>query len=411
VRIALVSPYDWAVPGGVNQHIRHLADEFVRAGHYVRIIAPCSDAAGCEAADDRLICIGRPRSIPTSGSVARITFSWRWNDTIDRVLEANQFDVVHMHEPLIPSLTFQFLRQATTVRVATFHAARDGGHLVYATGKRILKRWFRRLDGKIAVSVAANRLIGRYFAGYYNIIPNGIDLARFSGRHQRLKQFDDGKRNIVFVGRLEKRKGVKYLLRAFVRIHSDYPDTRLIIVGEGKLREGYERSMLNAGIDDVVFTGHVSEADLPRYYASADVCCAPATGHESFGIVLLEAMASGKPVVASNIEGYAAVLTNGVEGLLVRPKDPEAIAGAIEQLLNSTETRAAMGAKGRVRAQEFSWERVSQRVLSYYERLLYERTEMRELHDATESGEESAPAPLPANGTDALARAKMRRSR
>ncbi len=379
MRIALVSPYDWAVPGGVNQHIVHLADEFEQAGHFVRIIAPCSDAQRCEDEDARLICIGKPRRIRTSGSVARITFSWRWNEDVDAVLEEGQFDVVHMHEPLIPSLTFQFLRQAETLRVGTFHAARDGGHLVYATGKRIMKRWFRRLDGKIAVSNAASRLIGRYFAGYYNIIPNGIDLSRFSGEHEHIPALDDGKRNLLFVGRLEKRKGAKYLLRAFVGIHARHPNTRLIVVGEGGLRKGYERAMKAAGVEDVVFAGFVPEAELPRYYASADICCSPATGHESFGIVLLEAMASGKPVVASNIDGYAQVLTHGVEGLLVRPKDPDAIAQAVEQLLNSPETRMAMGEKGRLRAQEFSWERVAQRVLSYYERLLYERAEMQRL--------------------------------
>ncbi len=190
---------------------------------------------------------------------------------------------------------------------------------------------------------------------------------------------DDGKRNLLFVGRLEKRKGAKYLLRAFVGIHARHPNTRLIVVGEGGLRKGYERAMKAAGVEDVVFAGFVPEAELPRYYASADICCSPATGHESFGIVLLEAMASGKPVVASNIDGYAQVLTHGVEGLLVRPKDPDAIAQAVEQLLNSPETRMAMGEKGRLRAQEFSWERVAQRVLSYYERLLYERAEMQRL--------------------------------
>ena len=386
MRIALISAYDWAVPSGVNNHILHLADEFERAGHFVRIAAPCSESRRCEKEEPRLICIGKPRSIPSSGSVARITFSWRWNDDVDLVLKEGRFDIVHMHEPLIPSLTFQFLRQTETVKVATFHAARDGGHLVYATGRRILKRWFRRLDGKIAVSEAASRLIGRDFTGYYNIIPNGIDLARFSGRQSRLARFDDGKRNILFVGRLEKRKGVKYLLRAFVRIKQRHPDTRLIIVGDGKLRAGYERSMQNAGIPDVGFAGFVSEEDLTRYYATADICCAPATGHESFGIVLLEAMASGKPVVASNIDGYAAVLTHGVEGLLVRPKDAEAIADAMEQLLNSPDVRASMGDKGRVRANEFGWERVAQRVLSYYERLLYERTEMAGLRAPDDPG-------------------------
>lgn len=378
MKIGLVSAYDWSVPGGVNSHILHLANEFTAAGHDVRIIAPSSAPAGLDS-DPRLIFIGKPRSIRASGSIARITFSFlRKSKRVRHVLDEEQFDVVHLHEPLIPSLTFLFLRQAECLRIGTFHAARDGGHLVYSYGRRIIKRWFRRLDGKIAVSVAANRLIGRYFPGYYNIIPNGIDVERFSGEAGRLAEFDDGRLNVLFVGRLEKRKGLKYLLRAFVAFKAEHPSSRLIVVGEGKLRSGYAKSMQKAGVSDVVFTGFVPDADLPRYYASADICCAPATGHESFGIVLLEAMASGKPVIASNIEGYAAVVTHGVEGLLVPPKDAAALLTALQDLAVDPGLRERMGERGRGKAQEFGWERVAQRVLSYYERLLYERQEFRQ---------------------------------
>jgi phosphatidylinositol alpha-mannosyltransferase len=258
------------------------------------------------------------------------------------------------------------------VNVGTFHAAKDGGNRLYAYSRRLLKRWFRKLDGKIAVSPAAERLVSRYFPGYYNIIPNGIDIGRFT-EAKPLPHFMDGKRNVLFVGRMEKRKGLKYLLRAFIAVKREMPDTRLIVVGEGRLRKGYEQKMREAGVEDVVFAGWVPDDELPRYYASADICCAPNTGNESQGYVLLEAMAAGKPVIASNIEGFASVITDGVEGHLVLPKDGESLALALVHLLADAALRKEMGHRARLRAEEYRWERVAQRVLSYYERLLYER--------------------------------------
>jgi phosphatidylinositol alpha-mannosyltransferase len=231
---------------------------------------------------------------------------------------------------------------------------------------------FRRLDGKIAVSQDAASLIQPHFPGYYNIIPNGVDIARFTGA-EPLPEFADGKRNILFVGRMEKRKGLKYLLRAFIGVKQEMPNTRLIVVGDGRLREGYERSIHKAGVEDVVFTGFIPEADKPRYYASADICCFPATGNESQGYVLLEAMASSKPVVASNIEGYATVITDGIEGHLAEPKNADALALSLVHLLADNDRRQEMAVRARLRAEQYGWDRVAQRVLSYYERLLYER--------------------------------------
>src|SRR5262249_24956872 len=154
---------------------------------------------------------------------------------------------------------------------------------------------------------AAELLVSRYFPGYYNIIPNGIDLSHFNEGSLPLPELKDGMLNILFVGRMEKRKGLAYLLRAFPLVKREMPNTRLVIVGEGRLRERYERFVRKAGIEDVIFTGYVDNTELPRYYQSADVYCFPATGNESQGYVLLEAMAAGKPIVASNIEGYASV--------------------------------------------------------------------------------------------------------
>ena len=371
MKIALVSPYDLAVPGGVNSHIHHLAENFLSLGHEVRLIAPSSDL---RRLDENAIVVGRPRSIPAGGSVARMAMSPRLASPVRRILAEEAFDVVHVHEPLVSFLPIQFLRFSNAVNVGTFHAARDRGAYLYSYTRRLLKDVFRRLDGKIAVSVAASHLVAPHFPGYYNIIPNGVDVAHFSAPVEPLPEFDDGMLNLLFVGRLEKRKGLRYLLRAFRKVKAVRPDARLIVVGEDRRqRSAYERWVRDANLRDVVFTGYVPLEALPRYHRSAHVFCAPNTGNESQGIILLEAMAAGCPIVASNIDGFAGLLTHGVEGLLARPKDDDALAAALLELAADPTLRAAMAAKGRERAQHFSWERVSQRVLSYYDRLAYEK--------------------------------------
>ncbi|MGH2599012.1 MAG: glycosyltransferase family 4 protein, partial [Dehalococcoidia bacterium] len=387
MKIALISPYDLAVAGGVNTHVAYLAEHFRALDHTVRIIGPASDTP-VMGTEPEVIAIGRPRPFPASGSIVRIAVNPRIGGEVRAVLDQQQFDVVHVHEPLMPLLPIEFLRFSDAVNVGTFHAAKDGGNRLYQYSARLLKRWFRRLDGKIAVSPAAERLVGRYFAGYYNIIPNGVTISRFTNQ-QPLPQFMDGKRNVLFVGRMEKRKGLKYLLRAFIAVKSEMPDARLIVVGEGKLRTGYERSMQLAGIPDVVFAGYVPDSQLGRYYASAHVFCAPNTANESQGYVLLEAMAAGRPVVASNIEGFAGVVTHGVEGFLCLPKDADALALGLVHMLADHESRAAMGRRAHARAEEFGWDRIAQRVLSYYERLLYER------QLAKVSGPPNPPTPFP----------------
>ncbi len=371
MKIALVSPYDLAVPGGVNTHIRHLAVNFTGMGHEVRIIGPSSDEN--PPTEPGVVVIGKPRGIPASGSVARITLSFRLSGRVKEVLAEERFDVVHVHEPLMPFLPIQFLRFSDSVNVGTFHAAKEGGNRLYSYTRSLLRRFYRKLDGKIAVSPAAKMLVSRYFAGYYNIIPNGVELSRFTGQPDPLPQFQDDKLNILFVGRMEKRKGLAYLLRAYPMLKREMPQTRLIIVGDGRLREGYERYVRKSELEDVVFAGTVSDDELPRYYHSADVCCFPATGNESQGYVLLEAMASSKPVVASNIEGYASVVTQGVEGLLTLPKDSDAIALSLVHLLADENLRRVMGTNARLSAEQYSWDRIARKVLSYYERLLYER--------------------------------------
>lgn len=368
MKIALVSPYDWAVPGGVNTHCARLREQFVARGHQVRIIAPSSRRVD----QPDVVRIGqRPVSLPVSGSLARISLSLTLAPAVRRVLAQERFDIVHLHEPFMPMLPIHFLRYSDAVNVGTFHASREKRQFFYVWGRKHLRRWFRRLHGKIAVSQAAARFVEQYFPGYYNIIPNGVDVERFSAEAPPLEPYQDGKQNILFVGRPEKRKGLEYLIRAFARVQALEPASRLIVVGAGRF-DRHERAARSLGLRDVVFCSYASHEELPRYHHSAHVFCAPAIGFESQGIVLLEAMAAGLPIVASNIEGYAGVLTHGVEGLLVLPGDEAGLAQALLQLLRDPERRARMGEQGRQRAQEYSWHRVAQQILSYYERLLHE---------------------------------------
>jgi phosphatidylinositol alpha-mannosyltransferase len=371
MKVALVSPYDFSYPGGVSLHISHLERNLTRMGHEVRIIAPCSAETAYESPN--LIALGRPIPVPSGGSLARITLSLRLSSPVRAILEREDFDVINLHEPLTPMLPLEVLRQSRAVNIGTFHACHNKPR-GYGLSRLLLRRWFRRLHGRVAVSPAAMRFVSRHFPGDYRIIPNGVDLEHFSPQVTPREELCDGKQNILFVGRLEKRKGFDCLLNAYGRVKREFPDIRLIVVGPGtKLRKGYERLVMERGLKDIVFAGYVPYAELPTYYASADIFCAPATGGESFGIVLLEAMATGIPVIASQNEGYCQLVTPGTEGLLFPPKDAEALTQALRHLLTDRALGREMGARGQRKAQEYSWERIAQMSAELYLELWKER--------------------------------------
>src|SRR6476659_6954769 len=222
-----------------------------------------------------------------------------------------------------------------------------------------------RLHGRIAVSGAAKHFIDRYFPGEYKVIPNGVDVERFR-RAVPLARWQDGTRNILFVGRFEPRKGLLELLKAYRILRKTGCECRLLIVGSGPQDREMRRYLATRKLGGVEFLRRVSDDEREALFKTADVYCSPATGRESFGIVLLEAMAAGTAIVASDIHGYKGVVRRGREGLLVPPNEPKAIAAAIARLLRDDELRSAMGAAGRERAEEFSWERVTAKVDAYY---------------------------------------------
>jgi phosphatidylinositol alpha-mannosyltransferase len=367
MKIALVSPYDFAYPSGVVTHISCLEQQFTRLGHEVKIIAPASKAV--YTLGDRFIRIGTPRPVPVSGSIARITLSVRLEAQIKEVFEREKFDICHLHEPLMPTLCTTVLRLKRCPMVGTFHAS--GGKPWYTMFSPIMKwyldRWFRKLDGRICVSRPAYNYINKYFPSDFRIIPNGIDIHRFNSQVPTIEKYTDGKINILFVGRMEKRKGFDYLWKAYQRVKKEVPESRLIAVGPGtRLRNKYEKRISRCELNDVVFTGYVHYDELPQYYKTSDIACFPNIGWESFGIVLLEAMSTGKPIVASAIEGFTSVLTDGIEGITVPPRDVEKLAEAILTLIRDEHLRQEMGARGKPRAQQFDWSVISGRLMDFY---------------------------------------------
>jgi phosphatidylinositol alpha-mannosyltransferase len=272
----------------------------------------------------------------------------------------------------MPALPLTVLRHSRATNVGTFHAFRRS-NFAYFYARLVALPLFKKLHGLIAVSRPARDFVAEYFPGDYRIIPNGVDYARFATPVEPIERFADGKLNVLFVGRLEKRKGLKFLLRAWPYVRRQFKDARLIVVGDGRPRRGYERYCTRRGWSEVSFEGYVSDHDLVRYFQSCDVFCAPSTGQESFGIVLLEAMAAGKPIVASRIPGYAEVLADGVEGLLVEPKDHGELATALVRLLSDAPMRRRLGRAGQRKARGFRWDRIAAQVLAFYDEAIERR--------------------------------------
>lgn len=365
MKIALVSPYDLAHPGGVSEHILHLRDEFQELGHSVTILSPRARKGGLEVGEG-YFGIGRVIAIPGNGSMVRVTFDVTLYAAVKEIMNRERFDVVHVHEPLMPVLPYMVLLNSKAVNVATFHAFRASNPW-YTAFKPYMSFVLSRLDGRIAVSEPALDFVSQYFDGPYDIIPNGIDVERFRDATP-MPWANDGTPRILFVGRYnESRKGFKYLLRAMPLIRHHYPEARLVVIGSGSPAK-YAKLMEEHNVSGVEFVGMVPREDLPRYYASCDIFCAPSVARESFGIVLLEAMAAGKPVVASDIPGYASVMTNMREGLLVPPKEPHSLALALVRLLADRELRAALAAAGEQTAARYDWPNVAGMVLDAYDR-------------------------------------------
>jgi phosphatidylinositol alpha-mannosyltransferase len=362
LKIGIVSPYGYPHPGGVNEHVRHTYEAMREMGHDVWIIT--SKYGRQRESEGHVIRLGTGWAAPANGSVGRVTLGLRFKRQAREVLAEHRFDILHFHEPFVPFLSPTMLEASETVNIGTFHAF-GGFSPSYWIGRRFAGRLADLLHGRIAVSGAARHFISRYFPGDYRIIPNGVDLEAFANA-EPYEELRDGTLNILFLGRFEERKGLIHLLKGYHRLRKRRVDARLLVVGTGPKQREYRRFVGLRGIRDVEWLGRVSDEQKVRYFASADIYCAPNTGQESFGIVLLEAMAAGVPIVASDIHGFKRVVERNVQGILVEPRNPRAIAAALYALARDPELRHEMGEAGRRRAPEFSWDRVTERIVDFY---------------------------------------------
>jgi phosphatidylinositol alpha-mannosyltransferase len=370
MKILIVSDIFYPHTGGVPEHMLYLWKNFREFGHEVKILAP-SFGRNYPYIDESIVRMGRAIKIPKNRSFSVLTFGitlpWKMRGFLDR----ENFDVIHIHGPVAPVLPYLALKYSRAKNFITFHSAAESSY-GYVLWEPILEQYFRKIDGLIAVSEVARDTVSKYFPGSYRIIPNGIDTKRFRpevGPIEKLKKYSP---KVLFVGRFEPRKGLKYLLQAFPMILKEFPTAKLIVVGRGFLERYYRQYIEKHIKENVIFVGHVSPEDLPRYYASCDIYCSPATGAESFGIVLLEAMATAKPIVASDIPGYRTVLEDGKEGLFFKARNATSLAEKINQLLMNKSSMEEMGKKGREKSLRYDWEIVSKQVLDFYSEVLHQ---------------------------------------
>ena len=364
MRITLVTQSYYPRPGGVTEHVYHSARELRRMGHDVTIV---TSRFGGDRPEPGVIRLGRNILVPFNGAWVNVTVgAWLARD-LERVFDITQPDVIHAHCPLAPTLPLLTLLNAPKHArvIGTFHEAADR-NLIYWASKGMLARAARRIDTRIAVSQPARSLARKYVGGEYVIVPNGVDCARFSPDHAPIPSLRDDALNILYVGRLDQRKGVKYLFRAAaLAAKTTRRRIRVIVVGNDSFRPRFLPRLPRRV--EVHFAGVVERNLLPRYFATGDVFCAPAVDRESFGIVLLEAMASGLPVIGSSIPGYLTVLADRWNALAVPPKDASAIARAIVELEGDAALTTRLRENGLRTVQRYRWDRIVARLERIYE--------------------------------------------
>ncbi|MHB0866835.1 MAG: glycosyltransferase family 4 protein [Thermoleophilia bacterium] len=374
MKIALVSEYYYPLLGGITEHVYNLARSLSLRGHDLTVITHNLKPRKHhhypdEPVDFPVVRFGRGVPIYSNGSFARITVGRRLNREIRTFFKREMFDVIHAHSPLTPILPMVALRNSNALAtVGTFHTYFDRSH-GYNILKKKMAEHMDMMDGRIVVSDACVEALERYFDTDYRVIPNGVDPDCFSPDAPGLPQFDDGKLNILFVGRFDPRNGLHTMLEAFRLVRREFGNCRLIVVGDGPLRPYYQQSVGKELGRDIHFAGLIN-GGRPNYYAAADIYCSPCN-KASFGVVLLEAMASGKPIVASDINGYRLVMEHEKQGFMVPEGNARAFADSLLKLLRDEDLRRQMGQAGRRTVLErFSWDLVARQVEEYYLELL-----------------------------------------
>ncbi|ANZ19798.1 glycosyltransferase family 4 protein [Streptomyces noursei] len=360
MKIGIVCPYSWDVPGGVQFHIRDLAEHLIRLGHEVSVLAPADDETPLPP---YVVPAGRAVPVPYNGSVARLNFGFLSAARVRRWLQNGAFDVIHIHEPASPSLGLLACWAAQGPIVATFHTSNPRSRAMIAAYP-ILQPALEKISARIAVSEYARRTLVEHLGGDAVVIPNGVDVDFFARAEPRPEWQG---RTIGFIGRIdEPRKGLPVLMKALPAILAAVPDARLLVAGRGDQDEAV--AGLPAELRSrVEFLGMVSDEDKARLLRSVDVYVAPNTGGESFGIILVEAMSAGAPVLASDLDAFAQVLDQGEAGELFANEDAEALAAAAVRLLHAPDRLTELRERGTKHVRRFDWTTVGADILAVYE--------------------------------------------
>jgi phosphatidyl-myo-inositol alpha-mannosyltransferase len=365
VKVGLVCPYSWDVPGGVQEHIRDLAEALMDLGHEVSVISPAEED---ELLPDYVVPAGRAVAVPYNGSVTRIAFGPLSANRVRRWIKDGDFDLLHVHEPAAPSLSLLACWIADGPIVATMHGANPRSRILHAV-EPILQSALEKINARIAVSEAARTTLVEHLGGDAVLIPNGVSVRKYE-KADPLAGWPGEGGAIGFLGRMdEPRKGLPVLLRAFETLGRERPGLRLLLAGRGDEQDVAAR--VSAPLRDrVVLLGQVSDADKVRVYHSVDVFCAPNTGGESFGMVLTEAMAAGAPVVASDLDAFRVVLRGGAAGELFVNGDSADLARAAGRLLDDPGRRATLSAAASAAVRAYDWPVIARDVLQVYETVL-----------------------------------------
>ncbi|MEO0088981.1 MAG: glycosyltransferase family 4 protein [candidate division WOR-3 bacterium] len=379
MKILMVSDVYFPYIGGIPVHIYNLAQELRKRNHTVKILTTNFSINHIFKIDNGLYNeeeeekytyrVGRAMIFRANKSFASFPIGWRIGRKIKEILEENNFDILHIHGCLAPLLPLYVLKFSKTKNIITLHSYFKNS-LGYIFFRPLLYPFFKKIHGIIAVSNAAKKATEKYFPGEYWIIPNGVNINLFNPNIKPWEEYLNYYPRLLFVGRFEPRKGLKYLLQALPIIKKEFPNFLLLVVGKGVLGYSYQEYLSSEVKENVIFCGAVPLEKLPKFYATCNIFVAPSIGAESFGIVLLEAMACGKPIVASNIPGYQEILENNKEGFLVKPCDYQEIAKKVIELAKDNRKREEMGRLGREKALNYSWEKISEQVENFYYRVI-----------------------------------------
>lgn len=362
MKIGIVCPYAWDIPGGVSAHVNDLAVNLIRMGHEVSVLAPAESDFGLP---EFVVSTGKPKAVKYNGSVARLSFGPVTAKRVSKWIRDGQFDVLHIHEPLAPSISVLACWAARGPIVATWHSSYERSKMLLSLNKLAITA-MEKISARIAVSEAARTTLVEHVGGDAVIIPNGVDVSQFADA-EPIPDFPGTGHALVFLGRVdEPRKGLAVLLKALPTVIAQFPELRLLIAGPGDIEDAL--SDFPAGLRRHIITlGKVTAQEKPNVLASGDIYIAPNTGGESFGIVLLEAMAAGTPVLASDLEAFQRVLDNNHAGRTFKNENAIDCANQIIALLKDDAARAELVSLGKLRAKEFDWAIVAKRIVTVYE--------------------------------------------